>query len=335
MSIEKQAIRSRTSHEPVLESEHSDIAGPTVTMHARNLNNVSHLEWTQDGRLLASEHTTGRIMDVSEGGDMADAEPYAEGLHSAASIEPLPDGRILVTDTWGDRVVDITDGGKITEDEVFATGMENPYSLAHMRRDGETRLVVTEQDGRHRVVTDITQGGHISEYDRFLVGVKGSNVAPGITPLPSADWADRYDDDTPWQEQWHKYSSGHCDGWTTLGNGRAFVSSWKDGQILEFTDVDFDGEPVTYRELAKNGNLIAWDLGFVGGIEYDNGYVYGANPESGQVFRTDPDNPQSHRFNPPLVTGLTHPNCLRIGPNGETLYVCDQGDGVVWKITDF
>jgi len=337
---ERTQIRSRDGHQPVAASDRDErTPGPTVELHARNLHNPSHLEWTQDGRLLVSEHTAGRIKDVTEGGDMQGEDAFATGLRAPASIEPLPDGRLLASDTWGDRIVDVTDGGEVSESDEFATGLENPYSLCRVRVDDGYRLYATESlDGRRNVVTDVTGGGPISATDRVVDGVHSIPTAPGISPLPDADWADRYDNDKTWQEQWDQYASGHCDDdWVTGGKSRIFMKTRSMGHITEITDVDPDGDPVEYQELIENGAVVADGLGKVGGIKYnvDDGFIYGAETEAGELFRVDPDNPGGQRFNPPLVTGLTNPSCLRIGPDSETLYACDQGDGVIWKITDF
>lgn len=333
-------IRSRDGHEPVPASDRdARTAGPTVTIHARNLHNPSHLEWTHDGRLLVSEHTAGRITDVTEGGDMSEAEPFATGLRSPASIEPVPDGRLLVSDTWGDRIVDVTGGGEVTADDTYASELQNPYSLCRVYANDQHRLYTTENlSGRKNVVTEVTGGGPASENDRVVNGIHSVPTAPGVSPRPEADWTERFDDSTAWQNQWHQYASGGCtDDWITDASGRTFLKTRAFGHITELTDVDPTGQPVDYRTLIERGNVVARDLGSVGGIKYNpvDGFIYGAKPESGELFRVDPDGPAEQRFNPPLVSGLSRPSCLRVGPDSETLYACDQADGVIWKISDF
>lgn len=270
---------------------------------------------------------------------MKNKEAFATGLHAPASIEPLPDGRILISDTWGDQVMDISEGGDVSDEEPFATDLQNPYSLCRVRTKGDYRLYVTENlEGRKNVVTDVTGGGPISADDRVVDGVKSIPTAPGITPMPSEEWTERYDEDTAWQDQWHRYASGHCgDDWITSGKSRIFMKVRSMGHVTEITDVDPDSEPTQYKNLVEQGNVVGQGLGRIGGIKYneDDGFIYGAETEEGELFRIDPDEPHNHRFTPPLVTGLSHPSCLRLGPDSETLYACDQGDGVVWKITDF
>ena len=72
-----------------------------VELFASNLRTPTHMEWTQDGRLLVSETTAGRVTDISRGGDFIDASPFAWGLETPASICPMPDGSIYTVEIWG------------------------------------------------------------------------------------------------------------------------------------------------------------------------------------------------------------------------------------------
>lgn len=40
-----------------------------LEIHAYSMLNTGHMEWTPDGRLLVSEFSRGRILDITEGGD--------------------------------------------------------------------------------------------------------------------------------------------------------------------------------------------------------------------------------------------------------------------------
>lgn len=103
-----------------------------VELFATNLHTPTHMEWTADGRLLAAEHTAGRVVDITDGGDLRDAKPFATGLQGPTSILPLPDGRILVSEMWSGRIADITDGGDVSDREPFAEGLRGPYSLSRI-----------------------------------------------------------------------------------------------------------------------------------------------------------------------------------------------------------
>lgn len=71
---------------------------PDVELHAANLVNPSHMEWTFDGRLLVSQPTNGSIIDITDGGDMSHATPWVTGLDGPASILPRENGEILVAE---------------------------------------------------------------------------------------------------------------------------------------------------------------------------------------------------------------------------------------------
>ena len=50
---------------------------------------------------------------------------------------------------------------------------------------------------------------------------------------------------------------------------------------------------------------------------------------------TDPSKPKNYHFDPPVVQGFKYPTCVRFSKDGKTMFVCDQADGVVWKVRDF
>ncbi len=59
------------------------VGGRTRRVHVRpfawNLHAPTHMEWTPDGRLLVVERTTGKVKDVTKGGDMEEAKPSPGG----------------------------------------------------------------------------------------------------------------------------------------------------------------------------------------------------------------------------------------------------------------
>ena len=106
--------------------------GLSVGLFATNLHAPTHMEWTNDGRLLVSEHTAGQVTHITAGGDTRDAKPIATGLQGPTSILPLPDGRILVSEMWSGKISDISQGGDVTGIEAFAEGLKGPYSLSQI-----------------------------------------------------------------------------------------------------------------------------------------------------------------------------------------------------------
>ena len=126
---------------------------PSVQLHAVNLINPSHMEWTLDGRLLVSQSTAGSVVDITDGGNMLNATPFATGLQGPASILPRKTGEILVAEMWGGTVRDISQGGDVSSDQPWIDGLSGPYSLAE--KDG--RIFVTESyNGRDSWLSEIT-----------------------------------------------------------------------------------------------------------------------------------------------------------------------------------
>jgi hypothetical protein len=69
------------------------VGGRTRRVYVRpfawNLHAPTHMEWAPDGRLLVVERTTGKVKDVTKGGDMEEAKPFAWGLQGPSST-PWP-----------------------------------------------------------------------------------------------------------------------------------------------------------------------------------------------------------------------------------------------------
>ena len=102
--------------------------------------------------------------------------------------------------------------------------------------------------------------------------------------------------------------------------------------ILDITD--HGGK---FFDLLAQKTAIAWDLNRVGGIKEHptNGMLYAVEPDVGNIMAVDPSTPKNYRFEPPVVRGLVRPTCIRFSGDGKTMFVCSQGEGVVWKITGF
>lgn len=295
---------------------------PNVELYATNLINPSHMEWTLDGRLLVSQSTVGSIIDITNGGDMLNVEPFANGLQGPASILPRKNGEILVAEMWGGTVRDISQGGDISNSPPWVDGLSGPYSLSEIERDNGNKIFITESyNGRDSWVSDITDG---NKQVKPVVG--NIPVTPGyvgLTPLES------------WPSGWQKFAFAGCvKNWTTTGVlGNSLYLAISDlGQVLDVTDFESD-----YMELIKNKRAIAWGLKQVGALKLhpNNGLLYITQPASGEVAALNPAIPQNYHFEPPVIKGLKYPSCVRFSDDGEAMFVCDQADGVVWKIRDF
>lgn len=294
-----------------------------VELYATGLHNPSHMEWTQDRRLLVSEHTTGQIKDVTRGGNMRDAKPFATGLEGPASILPLPDGRILVSETWGGRVAEISDGGDISEREPFASELFMPYTLAKtLKVDGSERITVSESHGPfHAQSTEITNGGMRSNFTAFVRNMPSVPGAPGLTPQHA------------WPDRWEDFAAAGCvKNWAEPFEGDLLIAIGPLGQVLRTPK-----EGGEYIDLVDEGHLVAWGLQRMGGMKthHINHRVYAVQPDNGSVVSFDPNEPGNQRFEPPVVQGLNMPTCPRFSEDGETMFVCGSGEGVIWKVTNF
>ncbi len=295
-----------------------------VELFATNLHNPTHMEWTPDGRLLVSEHTAGRVKDITAGGDMRDAKPFAYGLRGPSSILPLGD-RLLISETWSDCVTDITSGGDASGAGRYATELSSPYSLSALPpNDGaEQRVFVSERFGRFRgQITEITGGGVRSDFKPYITDVPVRTTVPGRAPIEF------------WPDKWEFYSSAVCEDapWHTVYQGALYFEVAHLGQIIRAPE---DGG--VHAELEDRGCIVAWGLDRIGGMKehpYD-GRIYAVQPERGNIVAVDPSDKRNYCFDPPVVQGFKSPSCARFGNDGETMYVCDSGHGVIWKVTNF
>lgn len=297
-----------------------------VELFATNLHNPSHMEWTNDGRLLVSEHTAGTVKDITNGGDMKNVDPFAYGLHGPASMKPLYDGRILISETWGGTVSEISNGGDISKQKPHATGLSMPYTLASKQiDDGSFSVFVSESFGAfHTQITDITNGGERENFKAHFINMPSTPGAPGLTPLDH------------WPDNWEKVAAAGCvKNWTTNDpiNSDIYVAIGTMGQIIRIPDNGGD----YIEEVKSQKNLIAWGLQKMGGMYFNpiDRQIYAVQPECGNVIAIDPEKPQNYKFQPPIVQGLQMPTCPRFSEDGSEMYVCDSGAGSIWKVTNF
>ncbi len=249
---------------------------------------------------------------------MLNVAPFATGLEGPSSILPLDDGRILVAENWGGRVTDISSGGKIIASSTYVSNMSNPYSLHQTEKNGKIHIYVSEHyNGRDSWISDISNPNNIIKYVNNIPARPGS---AGLTPSSSFG---------TWQKQ---ASAGCVINWQGGDRKSHYISVGGLGQILDVTNAGGD-----YIDLIKNRQAIAWDLGRLGAIKEHpkNGLLYAVEPERGDIVAINPKMPKNMRFDPPIVRGFNFPTCLRFSPNGDIMYVCSQGDGVVWKVSDY
>ena len=250
------------------------------------------------------------------------ARPFATGLQGPASILPRSSGEILVAEMWGGSVRDIARGGDVSGNSPWIGGLSGPYSLAQRTGTGGGRLFVTESyNGRDSWLSEITDGQKREQRVVDNIPVKPGYV--GQTPLES------------WPGGWQKYALGGCErNWMDIdpARGTHYLAVSHLGQIMDISDVEGD-----YMDLVKDQRAIAWGLDQVGALKAHprNGRLYATQPLSGNVIAVDPNTPQNYHFQPSVVEGFKYPSCVRFSDDGETMFVCDQADGVVWKVRDF
>lgn len=298
---------------------------PKVELHAKGLDNPSHMEFTDDGRLLVTERSAGHIVDVTDGGEVGTAESFAWNLERPASMTMLSDGRILVSESSTGKVKDITGGGDGNDADVYAEGLDSPYTLISVEDGDDTRIIVRENNGDHQVgMLEITGGGHADDMDYVVSKIPSKPKSPGITEL-SDDW---------WGH-WHQAPDYDCGTWDIVADGEVIYSV---GALGQFVHASLDDDDVTtHAEHLDDDRILAWGFETLGGSKYnaDDGLAYVTEPEEGAVAAFDPDAPMDQRFSPRVVQGLKGPTCVRFGPDNEEMYVCGRYEGVIWKVTDF
>lgn len=294
--------------------------GSRAVPFAVNLVNPSHMEWTHDGKLLVCEHTAGRIVDITSGGDMVDAVPFASGLRGPAAILPQAD-RILVSESWAGRVAELPlDGGDATIASTYADGLAAPYGLS---QDASGRVFVSEKADRFRTqITEITHSDGKVDLKPFVTNIPIQAAPPGRGPL------DSYSDGT-----WEVLSAGACSAtWPDFsGPYRAFAVGYL-GLICRARSEG--GDLLEMIATHPDETLVAWGLQRTAGMKFNpaDGRFYVIQPDSGSVLVVDAEVPANYALTPPVVRGLNQPSCVRFSPDGTEMFVCASGDGVVWRI---
>lgn len=291
-----------------------------IELFAINLVNPSHMEWTSDGRLLVSEHTAGRIKDVTEGGDMLNKEPWAEGLNGPAAILPFSNDSIFVCEVWSGTIRNIERGGDVSKTKAVAEELSLPYGMS--KRKGDDNLYISERFDSHiGRITAISTSGEKFKTEPYVRDLPAAPGIPGLSPLKG------------WPNNWEQFAAAGCVAdWPTGGrSNKLYTTIGLMGQILDIT------EGGNYIDLVKANKLVAWGLGRIGGMHYNqfDDKIYAVEPEAGSVVAVDPNQSKNYRFEPRVVQGLNFPTCPRFADKGKTLLVCSSGDGVIWKITDF
>jgi hypothetical protein len=299
---------------------------PVVELFATGLENPTHMEFTPEGRLLVSEHTAGRVKDITDGGDFRDVDPLAYNLEGPSGILPLGD-RILVSETWAGRVSDLGVGGDMHGRPSFADELKMPYGLAARTfEDGSTRIFVGEKPAPfYSQITEISQGGGRDDYAPLVTELPSKPGDPGKTPIDA--WPDRYE----------FYASTACGTWAVIwppedSTELCFVSGGALGHV-----VGVPPEGGSYGHLLTEDHAIAWGLGSISSMKdnRDDGLIYVVRADRGDVMVVDPTEKRNYWFDPPIVQGLNRPLCVRFGADGETMFACASGDGVVWRVTNF
>lgn len=123
-----------------------------------------------------------------------------------------------------------------------------------------------------------------------------------------------------------------------------WTAVWDDGRsiwlFVEANHVIFRAPPEGgsfFNIITDEQNILATGLKMTGGMiqHPSNGQIYAVNPAGGYVFAVDPEQPGDYRHQPPVVAGLNWPTCVRFSPDGEDMYVCSFGSGVIYRIRNY
>jgi hypothetical protein len=288
-----------------------------LTIHAHSILGITHMEWTTGGRLLASAFGGGYVVDVTEGGSMRGAKPFAWNLrHPAGLLTNYQGSRILIADTGRGVVLDITKGGDAMEAPVFFQGVPGPYGLISFGGEvyctfsgGEEAGPVQLENGLVRMV----EGGCFSE---DLIRVR--SFPNGLREMPYV-----------MNETGNK--TGDCGCWTAVGyQGRMLYLHAGLGAVFDITDHTEYCPAMPY--LAKGFKK---PLGMI--THPTNGHLYVAE-RGGECVKVVPHdaapitNPYDMRYLPPVACGFKEPTCVRFTPDGKHMRVCDFATGYVWNV---
>jgi hypothetical protein len=314
--------------EMLKEMQEVKVGGWTRRVYVRpfawNLHAPTHMEWAPDGRLLVVERTTGKVKDVTKGGDMEEAKPFAWGLEGPSSMCPLPDGRFFITEMWGGRIRDITQGGDARKSDVVAEGLQAPYSLVYDER--RQKLSVTASEGRSRA--DI------------LIDLQTGQKQPLVKDIPLFPPHGFEDVSSPPGDSERRRGIAvfaGCNDWKKVNR----VPELPYGSLLTVADyllgVPDVGGPFAFGELLEH-HCLASGLHFTGGMIDDPlnpEITYVTQPLRGSVIAVNVKDQGDYRHQPPVVSGLPMVSCVRISPNGEKMFACSISGGVVWVIEGF
>ncbi|ADB87474.1 hypothetical protein [Saccharolobus islandicus] len=279
-----------------------------LEIHAYGMLHPGHMEWTPDGRLLVSEFGRGRILDVTKGGNMRDAVPFAYNLSHPAAILPYKD-RILVTDAGFNAILDITEGGDQSRPKIVAK-VSGPYGLAVYHNEIYSTFSTQIESG-------IVKIGKNGEVIRFVTGF----------PVVYSIWSKIYKLISP------------CGNWQIPLPEEMDILIFSHGGLGKLYDISQGGD---FNYLEQNSLLVKGlneQIGMIFNKHDKNLYIVeskGADVKSVSLeelkIARDKHEPIDLRFRVPIVSGFYEPRCVRFSEDGKIMYVCDIAAGVIWKI---
>ena len=308
-----------------------------VKLHTVALQRPTHMEWTLDGRLLVSEHRAGAVKDITDGGDARDLAPLAIGLRGPAALLPI-DNRILVTEMLAGRVTDVAAGGDFSDAEPFAAGLRLPYNIVGAPSGSGTRIIVSE-DASLGIAqyTDITHGGERADFRPFITMIPGRSHYHAVPVIDYEKLGQTAADDFDFIGS--LINGTKCTNWGivyALGENRELLVAASSLGLMAKAPED-GGDFMSI--VANPDNVVAWGLDPMGGMKEhpENGLVYVSQPHRGCVLAVDPNIQHNYVFEPPVLElpRPGWPSCIRFSADGETMFVCDAGNGVVWKVEGF
>jgi len=272
-----------------------------ISVHAFGLLQPSHMEWTEDGRLLVSEFGRGNIFDITAGGDYRDAKPFASGLaHPAGILTNYEGSRIIVADTGRGEIVDITGGGHRLKENIVGSSIPGAYGLTLFRDKLFTAFSSETENGVARVT-----GGSFTEGDIHFGGFpNGNRNHPAYLSF-----------------------MGACPtNWSTVAfNDRLLYVHSSLGAIYDVSE-----EAVFTADTPKFVEGLDEPLGMI--YHEPTKLLYIADRGSGSVKPIPSGGEVNMRFVSPVATGFRRPSCVRFHPARSVMYVCDMAECVVWTV---
>jgi len=137
-----------------------------VSTFATGIDGPTGIIQTSTGKLLVASYPSGKVFDITAGGNFTGATAFATGLSGPRNFMELPTGEVLVAEQGSGQVTDIADGGNLSSATPYASGLNGVHDLT---LTPDRRLFAAANKAVIGVY-EITGGGDFSAASAFAWG---------------------------------------------------------------------------------------------------------------------------------------------------------------------